>query len=131
MNDKCPNCGSMLDDGKCDYCGYEEENYNREIYIDDDLDQKTSQINTYMNEINETRENNYVDTYKSPKNKIIALLTCIFLGAIGVHRFYVGKVGTGILYLFTGGICGIGVIVDIIKILTGSFKDSNGLTLTW
>lgn len=130
MNNKCPNCGSMLDDGKCDYCGYEEKNYKREFYSDD-LDKKTRQINTYMNEINGTRENNYVVSYKSPKSNTIALLTCIFLGVIGVHRFYVGKVGTGILYIFTGGLCGIGVIVDIIKILTGSFKDSEGLTLTW
>lgn len=65
----------------------------------------------------------------SPKSKIAALLLCLFLGAIGVHRFYVGKVGTGILYLFTGGLFGIGVLVDLILIACGSFRDNMGLYL--
>lgn len=58
-----------------------------------------------------------------------ALLLCIFLGGLGVHRFYVGKVGTGILYLFTGGLFGIGTLVDIIKIAIGKFTDKDGNTL--
>lgn len=65
----------------------------------------------------------------NPKSKIAALLLCIFLGWIGVHRFYVGKIGTGILYFFTGGLFGIGTIVDIIMIAVGSFKDKSGAAL--
>ena len=65
----------------------------------------------------------------STKDWLVALLLCIFLGGLGVHRFYVGKVGTGILYLFTGGLLGIGVIVDIILIATKSFRDKYGLIL--
>lgn len=65
----------------------------------------------------------------SPKSKIAALLLCIFLGGIGIHRFYVGKVGTGILYLFTGGLFGIGVLVDIINIACGNFRDNMGMFL--
>ena len=55
----------------------------------------------------------------SSNKKIVALILCIFLGYLGVHRFYLKKIGTGILYLFTMGLCGIGWIVDIILIATG------------
>lgn len=65
----------------------------------------------------------------SDKNKWVAFLLCFFLGTLGFHRFYVGKVGTGILYLFTLGLFGIGAIVDCIMILCGSFKDKHGYKL--
>lgn len=57
---------------------------------------------------------------------ITALLLCIFLGTLGIHRFYVGKNGTGILMLVTAGGCGIWTIIDIIMIACGSFTDANG-----
>jgi TM2 domain-containing membrane protein YozV len=63
---------------------------------------------------------------RSSKSKFVAALLCLFLGYLGIHRFYVGKVPTGILWLLTGGIAGIGVIVDFIMILVGSFTDSEG-----
>ncbi len=66
-------------------------------------------------------------TIVSPKNRLAALLLCIFLGYLGIHRFYVGKIGTGIIWLLTGGIFGIGIIVDIVFICVGSFTDSAGL----
>lgn len=59
------------------------------------------------------------------KSWLVALLLCIFLGALGIHRFYLGYTGLGILYLLTGGICGIGVLVDFIMLLTGSLKPKN------
>ena len=46
-------------------------------------------------------------TIQSPKSRLVALLLCIFLGGLGIHRFYVGKTGTGILMILTGGGCGI------------------------
>ncbi len=61
----------------------------------------------------------------SPKSRMITLLLAIFLGEIGIHRFYAGKVGTGILYLCTGGLFGIGWIVDVIMIAMGSFTDKS------
>ncbi len=60
---------------------------------------------------------------------MVALLLCIFLGEIGAHRFYVGKIGTGILYLLTCGLFGIGWVIDIILIVAGSFKDQFDLPL--
>ena len=51
------------------------------------------------------------------KNKWVAFFLCFFLGYLGAHKFYEGKVGMGILYLFTGGLLGIGWIIDTIKLL--------------
>lgn len=52
------------------------------------------------------------------KNKWVALVLCLFFGYLGVHRFYEGKIATGIVWLLTGGVLGIGVFIDIILILT-------------
>lgn len=67
---------------------------------------------------------------KSEKDWLVTLLLCIFFGGIGVHRFYAGKIGTGILQLITLGGCGIWTLVDLIMIITGSFKDKNGNPIT-
>ena len=65
----------------------------------------------------------------SDKKMVPAALLCFFLGGLGVHRFYVGKIGTGILMIFTLGGLGIWVIIDFVMILTGSFKDKEGKDL--
>jgi TM2 domain. len=70
-----------------------------------------------------------VNSLTSPKSKTAVLLLCIFLGVVGGHCFYAGKVGMGILYLFTGGLCGIGALIDFIKILTSTYTDGNGLPI--
>lgn len=67
---------------------------------------------------------NYV-TNTSDKSKKTALMLCIFGGIFGLHHFYVGRIGKGILYLFTGGLFTLGWIADMIKIPTGGFKDNS------
>lgn len=61
--------------------------------------------------------NNDVGAYYRIRNKWAALLLCFFLGIVGAHKFYEGKIGMGILYIFTGGLFGIGVLVDFIVLL--------------
>jgi TM2 domain-containing membrane protein YozV len=72
----------------------------------------------------------------SEKNTLVALLLCIFLGTLGVHRFFVGKIGTGFAMLgvtvVTLGIGGVvWVIIDIIAIARAKFQDKDGRTLVW
>lgn len=62
----------------------------------------------------------------SPRSRLVALLFCILLGWIGVHRFYVGKIGTGILMVVTIGGLGIWTLIDLILIAVGSFRDKEG-----
>ena len=65
----------------------------------------------------------------SEKNFVATLILCILLGSIGVHRFYAGRIVTGILMILTLGGLGIWVLIDLIIIATGSFKDSQGLPI--
>ena len=60
------------------------------------------------------------------KSQLVAFLLCFFFGVLGIHRFYLGHIGMGILYLLTGGLCGIGALIDFILILTGSMKPKDG-----
>lgn len=67
----------------------------------------------------------------SEKNGVVVLLLCFFLGVFGAHRFYVGKIGTGILMIIltivTAGIAGgIWFLIDFIIIVCGEFTDSEG-----
>lgn len=63
------------------------------------------------------------------KSKLVAALLCFFFGVFGVHRFYVGKIGTGVLWLLTGGLCGVGALIDFIVILIGGFRDKANMPL--
>ena len=64
-------------------------------------------------------------------NWLAALLLCLFLGVVGGHRFYTGKIGTAILMILTfGGGFGIWPLIDLIMIISGKFKDSHGNIIT-
>ena len=65
----------------------------------------------------------------SRKEFVPAILLCFFLGGLGVHRFYLGKTGTGILMLLTLGGIGIWSLIDFVRIVIGSMTDKDGLPL--
>ena len=68
----------------------------------------------------------------SDRSRLAAALLCFFVGVLGVHRFYVGKVGTGILQLVTFGGLGIWALIDLILILVGTFRDKQDrVLLNW
>jgi TM2 domain-containing membrane protein YozV len=68
------------------------------------------------------------NTNDNPNDKsfIITVVLWFFLGILGIHRFYLGHIGMGLLYLFTAGLCGIGWIIDGILLFTGGLKPKNG-----
>ncbi len=68
-------------------------------------------------------------TELSDRSRSVTLALAALLGVLGAHRFYVGKVGTGILMFFTGGGAGIWWIVDVVNIATGGFFDRDGRRL--
>ena len=65
----------------------------------------------------------------SDKDWMTTLLLAILVGGLGVDRFYAGSIGLGILKLFTLGGCGLWALIDIIMIVTESYKDGNGLVI--
>jgi TM2 domain-containing membrane protein YozV len=67
-----------------------------------------------------------MDSGSSEKGFVPTLLLCFFVGFMGVHRFYVGKIGTGLLQLVTFGGFGIWALVDFVMIVVGNFEDKDG-----
>ena len=133
MQIKCSACGAPLEGGKCGYCGYVEKNTYTPAEVNQipsqPIQPQVVQQHNQMPFNNQQNANLGVMPRISKKNKITALVLCIFLGFFGVHKFYVGKIGMGVIYFFTVGLFGFGWIIDIILIATGSFTDEFGLAL--
>lgn len=126
MEGKCPVCGAPMENDVCGYCGYKKE---EAAHVQPNTNQQSSTPQPQIIINNQNVVTNGIIAGVSRKNKTTALLLCIFLGIFGIHRFYVGKIGTGLVYMFTGGLFGIGWIIDIVLIVTGNFKDSFDLPL--
>lgn len=144
----CTNHPEVEAQGMCAYCG---KPFCKEclvevkgrMYCKEDLGNvldEAKQASSAVPTINITNSNESTNTntnvngamaYGPRKKKITALILCIvgFFGFGGLHRMYVGKVGSGVLHLLTYGICGIGTIIDLISILSGGFRDSYGQPL--
>ena len=60
------------------------------------------------------------------KSQVIALILCILVGGIGIHRFYLGYTWQGVVQLLTGGGCGVWALIDLIRIITGDLKPNGG-----
>lgn len=148
---KCTNHPEREADATCAYCG---KPFCKEclvevkgrMYCKDDLgnvlDEAKQHASSAAPTINISNSNDSVNTNANVnvnaglglpprKSKMVALILCIlgFFGIAGLHRMYVGKVGSGVLHLFTYGICMIGTIIDLLAILSGGFRDSYGQPL--
>lgn len=105
----CSKCGKEIDDEAvvCVHCGVPTSNYN-----------KTNEPqNIVINNINSNVNENNAAANGNLKNKWISLVLCIFLGFLGFHKFYENKILLGFVYAFTGGLFGIGILVDFITLL--------------
>ena len=132
----CKNCGFKLDGAPfCPNCGEKTGNEERKKYCvncgaqmnySEDVcpmcgqnavtgaNMNASTPNVVIN----NNVNNFVDAVPGKEcNKWIAFLLCFFLGGLGIHKFYEGKIGMGILYIFTCGLFGIGWLIDLIRIV--------------
>lgn len=91
----------------------------------------------YQQPYQQPYQQSYQQLYQQPqapqnaggKSELVAFLLFWFLGGFGIHRFYVGKIGTGVLWLFTCGCFGIGNLIDFINFMKGTFTDKNGMAL--
>lgn len=63
---------------------------------------------------------------ENSKSQLLALLLCIFVGTLGIHRFYLGYIGIGIIQLLTLGGFGIWTLIDLIRLIIGSLKPKHG-----
>lgn len=111
----CKHCGQQIpaDAVICTYCGRQVEQLQQAQTATPNI-----VINNSNNNVN--TNTNVVNGYGRrgrARSKWTAFFLCLFLGYIGAHKFYEGKTGMGILYLFTGGIFGIGWIIDCISLL--------------
>ena len=130
----CPNCGAALEQGIrfCPNCGTTLT--DREQPVQQPAQQpaqqyvqpQPAQVIVQQGPYQPYQQHAYGQVPISPLSRTVTLILCMFFGYFGVHRFYSGSIGLGILYLFTYGIFGIGIFIDFIVILVGSYRDSNG-----
>lgn len=108
----CKHCGAKIPEDAvlCTACGRQVEEIKQNTPAQPSIIINNDNINTNTN-------TNVVAGMGKPKNKWVALALCIFLGYFGAHKFYEGKIVLGILYIFTVGFCGIGILIDFISIL--------------
>ena len=137
---QCKHCGAEVGSEYrlCPYCKCEMEdptknNNQPTIIIQNIIDPNAiqTQNQAYGNQMYYNNDNTYPakGNMCSQKNKTVALLLVLILGFFGAHRFYAGKVVTGIIWFLTGGLFLFGWFYDMIKIASGTFKDGNGMPI--
>lgn len=108
----------------------EEQRYRDEQFKQREIERLRETVNRQQEQLDRMRYERdygyYRDALVSDKDPVVTLVLLLLLGAVGGHQFYLGKIGKGFLYLFTGGLFGIGIFVDLIKLLTGKLRDEYG-----
>jgi TM2 domain-containing membrane protein YozV len=123
----CLKCGAVGNGTVCEFCRAPfEEPQEVNITINHNYASQTAPVHTPQPAAPQMQANVMPHPALSRKSWMVTLLLCIFLGFLGVHRFYVGKVGTGVIWLFTLGCYGVAWIIDIVMIITGKFTDKQG-----
>ena len=109
----CKHCGAKIPEDAvlCTVCGRQVEELKNAAQPSIVINNENTNVNTNMN------ANIVGGRFGRPKNKWVALLLCFFLGYVGAHKFYEGRIGLGVLYIFTCGLFGIGLLVDFIALL--------------
>ena len=108
----CRHCAAKIAEAAviCPHCGCQVEEMKK-------TEQPSIVINNANTNTNTNTNMNGMGYMGRMKNKWVAFLLCLFVGYFGIHKFYEGRVGLGILYLFTGGLFGIGWFIDCIVLL--------------
>ena len=124
----CKQCGAKIEDENtkfCPICGVDVKSEAPKAKAVKEQPAKEQPV-----VVNVTNQNTNVNSLGIPqKSKWVAFFLCLFLGFLGAHRFYTGKIGTGLIWLCTGGFFAIGWIADLIFILIGAYRDKSGFPL--
>lgn len=90
------------------------------------IERKAEKIERKLKKLSKKENTLHEKGTGTQKSQLVALLLAIFLGIIGVHRFYLGYTGIGIAQIFTFGGCGVWALIDLIRIITGDLKPADG-----
>lgn len=137
---RCSICGAPLQGQVCEYCGtraaYSQAEFRSREQMGGFASQARERAEGFAQDMKQSFGRTSQAAYGSvsreavsTRSKWIAFVLCLLLGRWGVHRLYVGKIGSGLLYMCTKGFFRIGVILDLILILTDNFTDGDGLPL--
>ena len=112
---KCDSCGSKryikVEDGyKCEYCGSIQD-----VIMPSQPEIKEPETEDSEFNDNDVQSNSITELNGRQKSILIRLIICLFAGYLGVHKFLEGKILLGIVYTFTGGLFGVGVVLDVIR----------------